>query len=86
MCRGFERCRVRVLGCPRKEPRSKKTSGFEAMPSMGRADNALLVFRWHFRVVPMALYPPKGLSERVVLAIAKIAMKDSRDRRVIPLS
>jgi hypothetical protein len=32
---------------------------------MGRADNALLVFRWHFRIVPMVLYPPKGLSERV---------------------
>ena len=38
---------------------------FVEMPSMGRADNALLVFRWHFRIVPMVLYPPKGLSERV---------------------
>ena len=28
------------------------------VPSMGCPDNALLVFRWHFRVVPMALYPP----------------------------
>ena len=35
------------------------------MPSMGRPDNALLVFRWHFRHEGMALYPPKGLSERV---------------------
>ena len=31
---------------------------FVKMPSMGCADNALLVFRWHFRVVPLALYPP----------------------------
>ena len=35
------------------------------MPSTGRPDNALLVFRWHFRDEGMALYPPKPLSERV---------------------
>ena len=35
------------------------------MPSTGRPDNALLVFRWHFRAEGMALYPPKPLSERV---------------------
>ena len=29
------------------------------MPSMGCPNNALLVFQWHFRLVPMILYPPK---------------------------
>ena len=41
------------------------------MPSMGRADNALLVFRWHFRLVPMALYPPKVPSLSLEGAIGK---------------
>ena len=76
MFRGFERCRVRVLGYLGD---GVLDGSFVKMPSMGCADNALLVFRWHFRVVPMALYPPKGLSERVVLAIAKIARRYSND-------
>ena len=37
---------------------------------MGRADTALLVFRWHFRDEGMALYPPKPLSERVEDAVS----------------
>ena len=40
------------------------------MPSTGCSDNALLSFLWHFRVVPMALYPPKGLSERLEDAVS----------------
>ena len=36
-------------------PRKKWKNGkcFVAMLSMGRPDNALLVFRWHFRLVPI---------------------------------
>ena len=37
----------------------QKSECFVAMPSMGRSDNALLVFRWLFRLVPMILYYPK---------------------------
>ena len=40
-------------------------AGLVPMPSMGRPDTALPVFRWHFRDEGMALYPPKVPSERV---------------------
>ena len=70
MYRGIARGWVRVLGCLGFWVMGDGYWCFVAMPSMGRADNALPVFRWHFRDEGMALYPPKPLSERVEDAVS----------------
>ena len=51
-----------MLGYIAKEPKMENGRYFEEMPSMGCADNPFEVFRWHFRLEGMALYPPKQAS------------------------